>query len=626
MCGVAGILAFQPQNLPEPPEILLDRMLSRLEHRGPDGQRSVVLKDTADLWVGFGHSRLSIIDLSDAGRQPMSDSESSVWISSNNEIYNYKELRRELESSVTFRSDSDTEVLLHTIKDDLANGLNRLRGMFAFGYWDSARETLSLARDRLGVKPLYYYQDENCLIFASEIRSILATGIPAKTLKPQSVFQFLSFGRPLAPDTLIEGIKELRPGHLAIWNSGDFHEESWWNPASFSIKQQADIEKSAKEHLQSAVNSRLVSDVPVGVFLSGGMDSCAVASLCPPPRPRSLSMSFSESAYDESVYARETAEFLNLDHQKINISPDEALQSLPDFIAAMDQPTLDGLNVFLISRQARANGWKVALSGLGGDELFGGYPSFQLLPKLARYQNLLNCLPRSFVKGMSALLRKFSRNDRDTKLLRWMSGDHSGPHPWFLLRSLFSGSELNQLWENEGDLEAETELHWRRAQLLVDSVADWDLLNQVSFLEATQYMVPTLLKDADVMGMSQGLEIRVPWVDHLLVEWMFSLSANEKFKIQGPLKPLMYKALQGNWPEGMDKRRKAGFTLPFEVWMRGELREEMERILFTHVPILDPYLQDKGVRRVWDQFLKGRTAWSRPWAIYVLKKWVLRNI
>jgi asparagine synthase (glutamine-hydrolysing) len=627
MCGIAGILRQDPNGLPFDPEHTLDAMLSSQAHRGPDGSGKVFLT-YPDLHLSLGHRRLSVIDLSESGHQPMSNLDKSFWISSNNEIYNYRELRKELSFQFNFRSQSDTEVLLYAFQYWGIQALDRLRGMFAFGIWDVERKSLFLARDRLGIKPLYYFHDSKSLIFASEIRSLLATGLIAKKIDPQGLYQYLAFGRLQAPHSMIEGIRELPPGHYCEWRDGKLVEKPYWELDKQGGSIPASFLKIARNAVESAVQSHLVSDVPVGAFLSGGIDSSAVVSLMSKVSAdnHTLSVVFGEKTHDESAYAQLSASNANSSHSEFLITDSELLESLPGFLKAMDQPTVDGVNVYMISRRAGELGWKVALSGLGADEIFGGYNSFQILPRLNRLLNLPQSLQKVFSKILKLVKPYSSFNaDKYTKLIDLIDNNYGEAQAWYLFRNLFSQNDLQSLFHDKSMFQEQSFRHFENTVRIRDRIKDWDLFDQISYLEITQYMAPTLLKDADVMGMHHGLEIRVPFMDHPLVETI--LSFPENFKTSGKIpKSLLVNSLSGLIPDDVVNRKKMGFTLPFESWMKHSMRAEIESVLMTPVPALNEFLDEKGVQKIWQRFLDGKTSWSRPWILYVLKKWATLHL
>jgi len=341
---------------------------------------------------------------------------------------------------------------------------------------------------------------------------------------------------------------------------------------------------------------------------------------------RTLSVVFGEEAHDESAYARLSASHANSKHSEFLITGNELQQSLPDFLGAMDQPTIDGANVYMISRRARELGWKVALSGLGADEIYGGYRSFQLLPQLNRLlkspQSLQNVL-----SSLLQLLKVFSLNNTDkiNKLIDLFDNKYGESHPWYLFRSLFSHDDLQSLFQDKSMFLKQSLRHFENTVRIRDRIKEWDMFDQISYLEITQYMAPTLLKDADVMGMHHGLEIRVPFMDHPLVETILSFPPQVKNSGNTP-KSLLVDSLAGAIPRDVINRKKMGFTLPFETWMKHSMRAEIESVLMTPVPSLNEFLDETGVHLIWQRFLKGKTSWSRPWALYVLKKWALLHL
>ena len=375
-------------------------MLDHLRHRGPDDRGEERFEVENGPPVYLGHQRLSIIDLTKTGHQPMPNDSQSIWVSTNSEIYNFKELREELEGkNYKFRSRSDTEVLLKAYEEWGVECLQKLRGMFAFAIWDSHKKVLFLARDRLGIKPLYYFSSSDCFLFASEVRALVATRLPETSLNATGLFHFLSFGSMSAPDTLWESIKELMPGHYLLVTPESMVEKQYWNPLSPPKISPDSHDSLLKNTLKESVKLRQISDVSLGAFLSGGIDSSAVVSLMHQESDspvETLSVVFKEPDYDESAYSEKVALQMGTRHRTLELDESDLVNALPEAISAMDQPTVDGINTFLISKCARQAGWKVALSGIGGDELFGGYGSFSLLPKLSVFEKYLRALPRSW--------------------------------------------------------------------------------------------------------------------------------------------------------------------------------------------------------------------------------------
>ena len=625
MCGIAGFINFDPSVQPENPVRVLRNMLDKLRHRGPDdrGEERIEI-DTGPI-LHLGHQRFSIIDLSQAGHQPMSNDDDSVWISTNSEIYNYRELRNEL--AFQFHSQSDTEVLLRAYENWGVGCLDRLVGMFSFAIWDSKKEALFIARDRLGIKPLYYHIKEQQFTFASELRSLLASGFTDRSINSTGLYQFLSFGHLKSPESIVNSVRELKPGHyLWIDKNGDWEEKEYWNPFQGNDVPVSteNIEQQVKEAVEQSVQCRRVSDVPLGAFLSGGIDSSVVvgtlASLSDDP-VSTLTIGFKEKEFDESSFSQEIADRFKTRHQVLWLDEDQLLEALPSSLSAMDQPTIDGVNTFLISRSAHEAGLKVALSGLGGDELFGGYPSFQLVPKLLQRKKWIKSIP--FMNSIAGLNRSLFPSDQSTKMEHWIKGKLSGAHEYFLIRALFCQDLLTDLFYDQKLAQTEIEKDYQQTHNQLKQYPADDIFNQVSYLETYHYLQNMLLRDADMMSMAHPLEVRVPFMDHRLVEMIFRLPGNEK---DGTPKRLLVNSMKSLLPENIWSRKKMGFTFPFEIWMRGELRSEIETVLLSPLQQLDDLISQQSVTNIWNEFISGRISWSRPWSLYVLKSWVDNNL
>lgn len=631
MCGIAGILDNGSPVSSESLSRHLRQMLASMQHRGPDDRGEEKLGLPGGLTLYLGHQRLSVIDPGPGGHQPMSNDDGSAWISTNSEIYNYRELKEELQSGFDFRSKSDTEVLLRSYEAWGLDCLSKLRGMFAFAIWDAPNKRLILARDRLGIKPLYYYSAKNIFIFASELRALQAANLVQTSLNPSGIFQYLSFGRLGSPETILDPFLELPPGHFLIADENGIKVKEYWNPLqnTDSLNSDRPVIEQIGQALQEAVEIRLVSDVPLGAFLSGGIDSSAIVGMMAEKvsNPiKTLSITFQEKTYDESEFSSQIARELGTDHQELPLSENELLERLPLALAAMDQPTVDGINTYLISQAARESGLTVVLSGLGGDELFAGYNSFQQVPGLNRAGKLLSALPFFLRKQLGAIVAKLTaQSDKNTKLTHLINGQHSGSHVYYLFRALFCEEGIANLFCDPSIRTAEIKKNIGKTQELVDSKSNLTLVDLISYLELTQYMAPTLLRDTDMMSMAHGLEVRVPLIDHKLVELMFSVPSKMKIE-SGTPKTLLVNSLKRKLPSALVRRKKMGFTLPFETWMRGKMKSEMESVLLTPSQKLSYLISEAGINKVWTDFLDKRCSWSRPWSLYVLKKWIERNL
>ena len=631
MCGIAGILDKGVSNSLGSMTSQLREMLNAMRHRGPDDRGENIIRDANGHTLYLGHQRLSIIEPGPGGHQPMSNDDSTVWISTNSEIYNYHDLKNELKLKYNFRSKSDTEVLLRSYEAWGADCLAKLRGMFAFAIWDGPNSRLILARDRMGIKPLYYCSTKNTFIFSSELRAIQATTLVQTSLNTSGIFQYLSFGRIGSPETILNPIRELPPGHFLIANKDKIQIKKYWDPLNNANALNSDtpINEQIGEILEDAVRLRLLSDVPLGAFLSGGIDSSAVVGLMANNTSNSintLSVTFKEKIYDESKFSKQIASKFNTNHHELHLSEDDIINSLPFALSAMDQPTTDGINTYFISRAARQIGLKVALSGLGGDELFAGYDSFFLIPRLNRIKLLMSPLPFFLRKQLGQIASKLTNpSDKNTKLIHLFNGQYSGAHVYFLFRALFCENQVANLFSEQSIWDAEKENNMKKTQELIASKSNLSAVDLISYLELTQYMTTTLLRDTDMMSMAHGLEVRVPLVDHKLVELMFSIPSKHKIRSNLP-KPLLIQSLKTKLPDALVCRKKMGFTLPFETWMRGKMKAEIESVLLTPSQKLSNLISEAAVKKIWIDYKEKRCSWSRPWSLYVLKKWVEKNI
>jgi len=643
MCGIFGIVSREG----EFPREVLARAERSLAHRGPDDAGTVVIEGEAAFGhIGFAHTRLSIIDLSPLGHQPMQDPVTGSWIVYNGEIYNFRDLRRELESTgVEFRSQSDTEVILAAYRVWGEGCLSRLRGMFAFGLWDAPRKRLLLARDPMGIKPLYYFQTETVSLFASEVRTLLQTGLVPRKLDSTGVLSYLAFGSVYEPWTIVEGVSALPPGSILTVEGGSVSGREYWNPLRKAVGPDPGEESSPDRDspadrlpaiLRDAVLSHLVSDVPVGVFLSGGIDSSSLVAILSHNgvRANTFSLVFGEEEFDEGQYSRTVARRFGTEHHEIPVSPDDTLALLPEALRAMDQPTIDGINTYLVSAKTREAGVKVALTGLGADEMFAGYSNFRRVPRMERFVRRFGRLPGLARRTLAASMVAFgAKSDRNRKLAELASvpGLIAQPdllhpyfvHPYFLARMLFAPAERKRLFGSGRYEAAEQTL----ASALRKSVAEsqsLDPVNRVSYLESHFYMRNTLLRDSDFMSMAHGLELRVPFLDRSLVENCFRIPGPKKLQRKPP-KSLLLASLGVELPREIVDRPKRGFTMPFERWLRGEMRPVVEPALLgadSDQTGLDP----GAVRDVWNRFLARQTSWSRPWSLFVLQRWCEQNL
>lgn len=638
MCGIIGWVGN---------ELFLEtfgRIVDTLEHRGPDDTGSVI----PEPGVFLGHKRLSILDLSPSGKQPMTNDDNSIWITYNGEIYNFLELRGELEKKgYRFRSRTDTEVILRGYEEWGKDVLPRLNGMFAFGIWDIRKRRLFLARDRMGIKPLYYYNHpEAGFIFSSEVRTLLASGVVPKDLSHEGLYAYLQSGSLEDPLTLIEGVRALLPGHYLIWEAGQIKEIEYWDVPLFDASaaraadEQVDLKKLYEEIgglLGEVMRQHLLSDVPVAAFLSGGIDSSAVTALMREvgdgQAPHTFSVVFGSRAFDESPFSRTVAKQFTTRHTEIHLTEDEVLQHIDAAVAAYDQPSIDGVNTYFIARAVRQAGLKVALSGLGGDEVFAGYTSARRVPQMEYIEQCMDRFPGKMRRGFTSFFAGVvTRTERNRKLAALFSGEASTgslPHPYFLARAVFMPAQMCALLGPEvygqlADQIAENEIGSRRRTMLARA-AKTDSVNRALYLEARNYMANTLLRDTDAMSMAHGLEVRVPLIDHRLVERIFALPGSLKVDDATP-KHLLVRSLPCSLPSLVVNRRKMGFTFPWEIWLRSGLRPRVEACLHGSNGYLSGILDSTALRGLWSDFERGRCAWSRVWAVYVLEEWIKAHL
>jgi asparagine synthase (glutamine-hydrolysing) len=582
----------------------VERMNHAQRHRGPD---DCGIASCGNVYLG--NTRLAIIDTSTAGHQPMNDPQTGNWITYNGETYNFKDLRREIGEDL-WLSNTDTEVVLRAYAKWGIDAFRKLRGMFALAIWDQQKQTLVLARDPLGIKPLYYYADGQQFIFASELRALLASELVPRRLSAAGVDSYLANGSVEAPLTIIDNVKQLLPGHyLQVTADLELLEGVFADSERVTVPgNRAEAVMRLRSELEESVRSHLVSDVPLGVFLSGGMDSSALVALMSrvsDQPPKTFSVVFDEAAYTEAPFSRAVAERFHTDHSEIRLSEDRLLDILPAAINAIDQPTMDGINTFVVSRAVKQEGLTVALSGLGGDELFAGYPSFRRALKLGA----MSTASKRVLRAASGV-GKFALNGSVQRQKFWqlMNSDGGPEDVYRISRQLFSSDAVVNLTGRQ------VSNHSRNGH-------ESDIVNAISRLELRGYMTNTLLRDTDAMSMAHSLEVRVPFVDIKLVDYVLSLPGEWKSSAGGGPKPLLADVMSGWLPREFMARPKMGFTLPFEKWMQGKMRAEIAAVLEDEKRLVG--LKAEMVGSVWRKFLEKPKAvgWTRPWAIYVLVKW-----
>lgn len=598
MCGINGIFAYHTSAEPVAPDEL-NRTRDSMRLRGPDGAGMWISRNGR---IGFGHRRLAIIDLSDRGAQPMASEDGRLHVVFNGEIYNYRELRKKLESQGTaFCSHSDTEVLLHLYRRNGPEMVRLLRGMFAFAIWDETDQILFLARDPYGIKPLYYSDDGRTFRFASQVKALQAGGGVSHELDPAGVVGFLLWGSVPEPFTLYKAIRLLQAGHsLKVTPSGTGSPEAYWDLAEVIERSCVSAEKVShgqeREYVRHAlldsVTAHMVADVPVGAFLSAGLDSTTVVGLAREVSSNDLqtiTLSFEEfkgKPIDELPMASRIAQCLGVQHQCVTASMQEVENDIPRFLTAMDQPTIDGINTWFVSKAAAQAGLKVALSGLGGDELLGGYASFKDIPLRVRsfaWLSRIALLGELFRIGYGLLANHFvALKPQNAGLLKY-GGTYEGAYR--LQRGIFMPWQLGQIMNadcaREGFLRLQA--HEREEQ----PGPALNAFGRVVFLESSRYMRNQLLRDTDWAGMAHSLEIRVPLVDSVLTEKIVGLAATGRL---GAGKAILPSSLCRQLPQEVLVRPKTGFTVPIWKWLRkSSVFDAWKRIKLLRNPNMHDY-------------------------------------
>ena len=641
MCGIAGGLFFDSRFTPDVRRDIGQRLLAAIRHRGPDGEGvwgesnpEPSPDNPAPLLV---HTRLAIIDTSRAGAQPMNGRGLASWITFNGEIYNFARIRPRLEAAGhTFDSRTDTEVILRGYTTWGPAILQELRGMFALGLWNPEARQLFLARDRFGIKPLYVARGDGWFVFASEVRALLATGLVEPMLDLDGLWQYLAYQTTPAPRTLIAGVEMLAPGSsLTVGARGREDSNLYWDLAA-SAAPLADVtpqQAHADVHrlLAESVTAHLVSDVPVGAFLSGGIDSSAIVALmCEAGvTPRTFSVGFAEAEFDESRHAEHVASLVGSEHTAIKLSEQDLLDMLPEALAAMDQPTGDGVNTYVVSKAVRRTGLTVALSGLGGDELFGGYPSFSRLPRAAEVGRLWGRSSEQ-VRGFAGKAMRLigGTSVAATKAAAAMESDGSLAALYPLTRQLFTDDQRLSLfapaWRRRFDDAVDPYVPFLRSAFARMPASG--PVTQVSYAEARTYMHDVLLRDTDQMSMAHALEVRVPLVDHVLADYVMAVPDALKAPGATP-KPLLVESLGSRLPREIVQRPKKGFTLPFDPWMRNQLRGFCENRLGGGGLAGRGLFDLDRLATMWTSFQRGGgdVTWARLWILVTLETWLARN-
>lgn len=620
MCGVVGILNSE-ESLSA-----LQAMVSSMTHRGPDDHGIEIVK-TKNRWIGFGQRRLAILDLSQAGHQPMVDPDTGNIIVFNGEIYNHLELRRKLPAK-DYKSASDTDTLLYAYRHWKEGLLDRLVGMFSFAIWNAKYRQLFLARDRLGVKPLYVFHKNNQFSFASELRPFLVSSMAERRADQEAIESYLTFGSVQEPKTILADVEMLPPGSfLTIAEEGTLlSKREYWSLSSFFqvrselsyINRQIEINKSIKV----TVTDRLISDAPLGAFLSGGIDSSIIVGMMAlgEAKPETFCLDFEEGKYREGKFAEIVAKEFDCNHHDIVVKPSKFLHLLDSAFDAMDQPTCDGFNSFFVSGITRKSGFKVALSGQGGDEVFASYPSFRFVPLIGK----LNKLPSVLTKTIPYLIGVSGKNTvRLQKIRDYLnSGVFSSYNAYAHQRSIFWDCIREKIMVNPSQI---CGFEWVEKAVPRKKLANCPI-NQISQFELSCYLRNTLLREVDIFSMAHSLEVRVPLLDHRRVELVAGIEGKQKLG-KDVNKQLLVNSLKGRIPVSVIRRKKGILWFPWEEWLRRDLSSQLDRIFQNRTDLCAMAGLHKGeVAKIWGMFLNGGVDvhWTQIWTIYVLLRWMNR--
>lgn len=642
MCGIAGLIG----RVDERNKAALRRMNEAMSHRGPDAESSWVSPPDERGWGALlTHRRLAILDLSPAGVQPMIDPVAGHVLTYNGEIYNYTDLRQRLVGEgQTFNSSGDSAVMLRCLALHGADATKWLRGMFAFGCWDQTRRSLLLARDPLGIKPLYVMRATSAdagwsIAFASEVRALLASGLlESPRLDPMAAATMIWNGFVVGPETAVEGIEMLAPGRLLeLDGSGKvLRDEDYWQ-----IPERASHPPISEDELASVLEDglrlHLASDVPLAVFLSGGIDSSVVANLAQKANRspiHTFTLAFEEQELNEGPIARRIATAIGTEHHEVMLTESDFVGNLDKALDSLDQPTFDGLNAYAISRAIRDAGFTVALSGTGGDELFGGYTSFRDLPKLHRAARAASWVSRDVQTGAASAATWPLRRSKSTVApqTRWAKLPDMVRHGddmlmlYQLAYALFLPEFQSELLAAGGDAMPAYGLPPAMQRRVKRETLHRSPLSAISVMEQRLFLGERLLRDNDAASMAASLEQRVPLVDHVLFESVDRLPDSLRYQPLGRKQMLRQIGLKGLDPQ-LFERPKSGFVLPFDKWIRRGLKSAMDETLRDPAAVAATGLSPDAVGRLWAAYLEGASGiyWSRVWAVYVFVRWCHRH-
>ena len=640
MCGISGIWNFSDSTI-------IDSMVSSMHHRGPDDQGIYI-----DNQVAIGMTRLAVIDIHPSGHQPMSTPDGKIWIVYNGEIYNFRQERQILESyGYSFRSTSDTEVVLRMFEHYGDDFLLRLRGIFALAIYDKRRgvgnERLLLARDHFGIKPLLYIQSGTRFIFASEMKSILSSGLISPKIDPESLRLLLTYGSIPQPRTFISDVKMLLPGHRLIIEKNILRDEEYW-AIKADARSQEIMEKSYEElksflriSLEDCVQQQMVSDVPLGAFLSGGIDSSILVAIMARTcnhQVKTFSVGFEKGAYfsDETDDAARIAHMIGTDHSRVIITGSDVASHIRHFASALDQPSVDGLNSYFVSLAA-SRSVKVAISGTGGDEIFAGYPWFIQMEKAEAFRKN-HPWTAQFITGCARFFQKSAFDKwatmdsigRIIDHIRKQEGFLSGYSRCFLI---FPGRTISHLLCSEMMKGVHIGREYSKDISAIKDSSGLSAVKRVSMQTLRGYTQNQLLRDIDAVSMAHSLEVRVPFLDYHIMELALSLpdetklgdiskisSAYESYKKTGA-KRILIDAFRDLLPPEIDLQEKHGFGMPFEAWLKGPLQGILEDTLSSESVRKRGLFNADAVQQLKKQFFRSKVSWAQIWLLIIIELW-----
>lgn len=621
MCGIAGKLSLDLRQPVDPR--LIDRMTSVIAHRGPDGQGAYVAGP-----VGLGHRRLSIIDLN-TGSQPMCNEDATVWITYNGEIYNYTALREDLlQRGHTFRSQSDTEVIVHLWEEHGVQCLERLRGMFAFALWDATRKALFIARDRIGIKPLYYCETPQSLIFSSEIKALLADPEVPRDVSPEAVDRFLTYLYLPGGQTIFRHVRKLEPGQYLLAAGGTVVRKQYWDLKYEDGRRWttfADAADALRSLLQETVRSHMISDVPVGFLASGGVDSTALLSFAveqTTSQVQTFTVGFSDpDVVDERPFARHASRHFNTRHHEITVSAKEFGDFLPKYVWHMEEPVCEppAVALYYVAKLARQH-VKVLLSGEGGDEAFGGYPEYRHYPAFERWKTMIGPF-RGAAKAALALAGRLEKRRRiaryatlmDLELPDYYYSRVTSPDDYFnRQKHAFYSDEFAHTVGGHAPSDVTRTLFHR--------MQGGHVLNRMLYVDAKTWLPDDLLVKADKMTMAASLELRVPFLDHKVLE--FAATLPPEFKVKGSeTKRVLKEAFRNRVPPPILARRKAGFPVPYGRWLTHELKDLVAGTLLSTRSLTRGYFKKEAVVSLLDHNAAPALPTREIFSLLILELW-----